>query len=43
MDTVGDIAGLIAAIGDYRGNGNAAYGNDYSGIRPGARAPTTRP
>jgi hypothetical protein len=26
------------AIGDYRGNGNAAYGNDYSGIRPGAVA-----
>jgi hypothetical protein len=26
------------AIGDYRGNGNAAYGNDYSGIGPGAVA-----
>jgi hypothetical protein len=26
------------AIGDYRGNGNAAYGNDYRGIDPGAVA-----
>jgi hypothetical protein len=26
------------AIGDYRGNGNAAYGNDYDGIGPGAVA-----
>ena len=27
-----------AAIGDYRGSGNAAYGNDYRGIDPGAVA-----
>ncbi len=26
------------AIGDYRGNGNAAQGNDYRGIDPGAQA-----
>jgi hypothetical protein len=25
-----------AAIGDYRGDGNAAYGNDYSRVDPGA-------
>ena len=25
-----------AAIGDHRGNGNATYGNDYTGIRAGA-------
>jgi hypothetical protein len=26
------------AIGDYRGEGNAAYANDYSGIEAGAAA-----
>ena len=31
----------VAAIGDYRGIGNAYYGNDYSRIQPGAARVTT--